>query len=331
MVPTQPRPRARRRRGLAVGSPPAAAVPHRFGDLGPLAGLVRALLAACAVVMAGSVVADVAQFVFVDDLYREPASTVAVDRLEVSDLWQFLLALVLFAVAVPTAVTFLMWLRQAHLNLAALGAPDQRFSATWVVAAWFVPVVNLVVPKLAVDEIWRDSEPEAPSELTVLDDRGRVPPTVHIWWGCLAGAVVCWLVGLWFLSGSVVDPGRERIGYAFEIGASALGLAAAVLAYGLVGALSRRQAARAHRLGIDRGSRVPARVDRRPADGPPANGAGVPTPATRATCPCRRLGVTASAASLTCPRSSRSRPTAASRRPSPAGGSSRSTPPTPGS
>jgi hypothetical protein len=219
--------------------------------LEPLTSITRAFLVACAVVAVGSLVADVAQYVFVDELFNEPTSVTAVDRLVVSDLWQAVLSVLIFLIAVPTAVSFLVWLQRVYLNLPSLGVEQLRFSSGWVIGAWFVPVLNAIWPKMIVDSAWRDSDPDGPDVVVVPEEQGRVPLSIHVWWGCLLAMVGCWALSVYLVNGSLTSPGRERLGYAFEIASSATAVAAAVLAFGLVGDIAERQRRRAERLGID--------------------------------------------------------------------------------
>lgn len=222
-----------------------------FRVLDPLTSLTRTLLVACAVVAAGSLVADVAQYVFIDTFLDDPSNPEAVDRLVVSDIWQAVLSVLVFLVTVPTAIAFLVWLQRSAANLQALGIEQPRFSSGWVVGAWFVPVLNAVWPKMIVDGVWRDSDPDGPDVVVIPDERSPVPLSLHVWWACLLAMVVCWAIAAYLVSGSVTSPSRERLGYAFELGSSAAALAAAVLAYGLVGDIADRQRRRAERLGID--------------------------------------------------------------------------------
>lgn len=229
----------------------ATALHPPFRALEPLTSVARVLLVACTVVGAGSLVADVAQYVFVDALLADPRDPTAVDRLVVSDVWQAVLAVLIFLVTVPTVVAFLAWLQRAYLNLPALGIEQLRFSPGWVLAAWFVPVLQLVWPKMIVDATWRGSDPDGPDVVVVPEERGPVPLSVHLWWACLLATVACWALAAYLVSGSIVSPTRERLGYAFEIISSAAAVAAAVLGYALVGDIADRQRRRAERLAID--------------------------------------------------------------------------------
>jgi hypothetical protein len=98
--------------------------------------------------------------------------------------------LIVFLVLVPL---WLAWQYRAHANLRVLGARDLTFRPVAAVAVWFVPVVNLLVPLLAMRELWMASDPEASAE----DWRGRATPALlPFWWLALVAAA-----GLGFLAG----------------------------------------------------------------------------------------------------------------------------------
>jgi hypothetical protein len=248
--------------GAALPLPPVAApqaMPtsalagpvRRFRAVTPLGNATRVLLAICGVVAAGSLVADVAQYVFVDDWLTDPGAADSFDRLEMSDLWQALLGFLIFLTLLPTAIVFLLWLFRASENLPSLGTRNPTYTPGWAVGWWFVPFANLLVPKLAVDEIWQRSDPDAPPDHSGGVHRPDVPISQHLWWGCLVA-----MAGLWFLSFLLgvgdIDASRERLVAALQIGSSAAALAAAVLGYGMVGDITARQTARASALGADR-------------------------------------------------------------------------------
>jgi hypothetical protein len=87
-----------------------------------------------------------------------------------------------------TAAMFLWWLYRAHRNLPALGAADLRFTPRAAVSAFFVPVLNVVVPVRVVRELWNGSDP-APAEP---GRRGAatMSPWVAWWWGVFVASVL---------------------------------------------------------------------------------------------------------------------------------------------
>jgi uncharacterized membrane protein YtjA (UPF0391 family) len=82
---------------------------------------------------------------------------------------------------VATAILFISWLYGAYERLPAIGSTP-RFKPWWAIAAWFVPILNLIRPKQIVDEVWRAGDEPFPT----------VPVFVHLWW---AAWIVDWLLG----------------------------------------------------------------------------------------------------------------------------------------
>jgi hypothetical protein len=267
--------------GPTVGAPATAA--RRYQVLTPLGNATRVLLAICGVVAAGSLVADVAQYVFVDDFLSDPGGFDAVDRLEMSDLWQALVGFLIFIALVPTAIVFLLWLFRASENLPSLGTRNPSYTPAWAVGWWFVPFANLVFPKLVVDEVWQRSDTDAPPDHSGGVHRPKIPISQHLWWGCLVTMVTFWLLAFVLGAGDIIDPDRERLVAALQIGSSAAALAAAVLGYGLVTDITYRQTERAAALGADRPAPDPrfavvqTVVDQPQVDGYPPPPATPPT------------------------------------------------------
>lgn len=56
------------------------------------------------------------------------------------------------ALAVP------MWMHRCYRNLPALGSRG-HFSPAWAAGCWFVPIANLVLPYVAVRDVWAASRP----------------------------------------------------------------------------------------------------------------------------------------------------------------------------
>lgn len=95
------------------------------------------------------------------------------------------LAYLLFAVFLPTSITFLMWIHRIHKNLPALRAGHLKYSPGWAVGCFFIPILNLIQPYLVMREIWRESDP---ARLMVsAEASGSTKPSsaasVGWWWG----------------------------------------------------------------------------------------------------------------------------------------------------
>lgn len=131
-----------------------------------------------------------------------------------------------FASTVPWLAAFTVlaaWMYQeAGHRVVGEGQP-RRWSAPWAVAAWFVPVVNLVVPRLVMAELERRR-----------GDGARLWVGGHLWW-------IAWLTGGACLLAGLALSGTDRIAtlrtsYALLIG----GFALVAAGWGLLGLLVRR-------------------------------------------------------------------------------------------
>jgi hypothetical protein len=79
------------------------------------------------------------------------------------------------------ALLTVAWSRRGYRNLGCLGVKGRRLAAFWATYAWLIPGVNLILPKLIVDDTWRASDPDVPSG----SERWRtipVPTANHMWW-----------------------------------------------------------------------------------------------------------------------------------------------------
>ena len=88
------------------------------------------------------------------------------------------------ALFVGTAIVFLVWLYRAEVNARALGAQDMMVSPGWAVGWFFIPLVHLVMPLMAVRELWKASATPRDWQL------GPVSPVVALWWACWLGTVI---------------------------------------------------------------------------------------------------------------------------------------------
>jgi len=98
--------------------------------------------------------------------------------------WVTIGAGVLSVIALVAAVA---WTGRAYRNLGALQVTGARFSPEVVGIAWLVPGVNLVVPKLVIDEIWRGSDPHCRPGSKGWR-RSPAPTALHVGWLALLAA-----------------------------------------------------------------------------------------------------------------------------------------------
>jgi hypothetical protein len=90
---------------------------------------------------------------------------------------------ILVVLGTIVVILWLVWQYRAHGNLRVL-VPGTRFNRIVGVALWFVPVVNLVGPLLAMRELWRASDPER-------EDWRKTwtTPVLWLWWLLVLSAV----------------------------------------------------------------------------------------------------------------------------------------------
>jgi len=87
--------------------------------------------------------------------------------------------------SIAVTVLFIIWFYRAYRNLRRLGAPGPRRSVGWTIGAWFVPILDLILPKLMLNEIWRGSDPETSDPTRV-----RIPAFHTLWWSVWVAAFV---------------------------------------------------------------------------------------------------------------------------------------------
>jgi hypothetical protein len=148
-----------------------------------------------------------------------------------TDLLVALLALAL----VPC---FIVWCWRAAKNQQALGRTPERLSSGWAVGGWFVPVANLVIPVLVVQDLWRGSD----ERIARGDPRWRIADRswlVGWWWGLF---VVALLIGTGRAADQRrFDPGPVRDANLLALLGMLAAAASAVLAILVVHATDARQ------------------------------------------------------------------------------------------
>ncbi len=93
-----------------------------------------------------------------------------------------------------TAVLWVLWVQRARANATALGAAGQRQTDGMAVGGWFIPLANVVIGKLVLNDLWRANDPTVPSGYRI---EGRpVSGLINAWW-------VLWMIGWWVSRGFV--------------------------------------------------------------------------------------------------------------------------------
>ena len=139
------------------------------------------------------IAAVIAHLVYVDkrDLFEYVSSDrnlrFAVDAEETAATWALGAGVVLLA----TGVLFVIWLYQAYEAAESRGATDTQWSPGWAIGGWFIPLANLVIPILVVNEVTRMSNQKIGRP--PIWDRWRSAPglwAAGIWWGLLLAGII---------------------------------------------------------------------------------------------------------------------------------------------
>jgi hypothetical protein len=86
------------------------------------------------------------------------------------------LGLISLLIFIVTGLAVLMWIHRANRVCRALGALGMLHSPSWAVASYFVPIINLFTPYMAMKEIWKASG-------NPLDWYDELPsPDIPTWW-----------------------------------------------------------------------------------------------------------------------------------------------------
>lgn len=201
-------------------------------------GIVMDLVAVVSGLMERSLLADVAD-----------GGLITAADANSNDIRQLTVGAVQGGVFTLTAVAFLFWFSRAYRNLRALGAGGLRYGHGWAVGAWFVPILNIWRPKQIANDIWRASDPDLPPQAR-LDWEGEPVPILFLAW---------WLS---YLATGFLYSGSSRLAIRADtldelqemntlfLVADLVSILAGVLALVVVRRTTRRQSARAARLGV---------------------------------------------------------------------------------
>lgn len=137
---------------------------------------MRVLLALLALCIVTDVVSTFAELDLLSVLDRlEAGEDVSFERVEDADVFSGMALLAQIGVAVAASAAFIVWLHRARGALDSIGAPGQRYGRGWTIGAWFIPLVNLVLPKKIMNDVWRGASPAGEAD-------PRVSSLVHWWW-----------------------------------------------------------------------------------------------------------------------------------------------------
>lgn len=99
---------------------------------------------------------------------------------ETSDAFQRNIALIQAGLYVVAGVVFLAWLYRAYKNVNAFGAESLTSSPGSALISFFVPMLNLYLPAVAVSELWKASDPAITAGEAW--QQARHSRLVIIWW-----------------------------------------------------------------------------------------------------------------------------------------------------
>jgi hypothetical protein len=107
-------------------------------------------------------------------------------------------AAVLWVLAVvATGVLFLTWSWRARYNAERLSALPHRLARGWVIGGWLVPGVNLELPRMALEDVWRTSRPGLVPEGVVHARELPRALLVRYWW---ISVLVCGGLAVWLMA-----------------------------------------------------------------------------------------------------------------------------------
>lgn len=131
-------------------------------------------------------------------------------------------------------VTIVWWYRARQAVGAASGL---RWSPGWAVGGWFIPLANVVIPKLVLNEVDRVGRAR---ESGSADWRASpTSPIATVWWVVWVGGVVLSFVGAVTVGGEAVALDFDAARYRSGLVVSALGFGVSALA-GFLGAAAIR-------------------------------------------------------------------------------------------
>ena len=120
------------------------------------------------------------------------------DAVDVENVADSFLGLAIIGFMV-TSILFIIWFFMAYNAAKSRGARGTTWAVGWTIGSWFIPFANRVVPKLAMNEVDRMSNPntgEPPIEQRWKQVRRLV--VSNLWWVTLLIAIgaqlVAWVI-----------------------------------------------------------------------------------------------------------------------------------------
>lgn len=136
------------------------------------------------------------------------------------------LLLLSYLVGIAALVLFIIFLFQTNKAQDRF-APSRIWSRGWTIGCWFIPLANLVLPALVVNDVDQIASEHDPRG----DGSGGWWPGLAFWWGLYVVGIVLLVLGSGMTEGS--DPDAAQSGYALE-GAAGLAMCGAGIVAGFL-------------------------------------------------------------------------------------------------
>ena len=169
-----------------------------------------------------------------------PASAAGQDALNQEDL-SHLMSPVRAWLNLVTIVLWLLWFARVRENAEAFSPGRVRQSVGMAVGCWFIPFVNLFMPKQIANDVWAASDRTAPQPTFPGHRPGGAPALLNAWW-------TCWVIHLVLMMLTLVDDPWYEQEVELAQGSAALmalhhlvTVPTAVLAIAVVNRLTRHQ------------------------------------------------------------------------------------------
>jgi hypothetical protein len=168
------------------------------------------------------------------------------------DIWTALIMLVWglgvlldIGLMIATCVPFLMWVYRCYRNLYVFGADGLTTSPGFAVAFFFIPILSLYRPYQAIKEIWQASDPKLKLPADMDWKTNRSWPLANWWWFFwIVNGLVMDIAGH---AGNASSPTASGFGFLY-VAMFAVQAVAALLAIGVVRAITRRQEERGRQI-----------------------------------------------------------------------------------
>lgn len=153
-------------------------IENEYKDASKLSTWVKYLLLAQILVAVISISSNFLEFQllsdFQDNVYTSEEESVA-DGIA-NDERQMLVANIYLLVFIVSGILILRWIHRANYNARQLGAKYMEFTPGWSIGYYFIPIMLLWKPYLAMTEIWRASH--KPQDWLAAD----VGSVLRVWW-----------------------------------------------------------------------------------------------------------------------------------------------------